>query len=712
MAEASARRESSAQIASQRTWGWLAAFGVTLFLSALLLFTIQPLFAKMVLPRLGGAASVWSIAMVFFQAMLLAGYAYAHLVVRFAGRFGLIAHIAVMGVAFLWLPVAVAEGFGTPPNSNLPFWVLALFAASVGVPFFAVAANAPLLQAWFARTGEPRARDPYFLYGASNIGSFAALLAYPVLIEPLLTLAAQSRLWSIGYAVLMGAVLICGAASTLRWGKAEGAVKADLTSATVRSSGAQRLQWIGLAFLPSALLIAVTAHLSTNIAAAPFLWVLPLAVFLLSFVVAFTENPLIPARSVQLMLPVLVPAAMATVAVSGTFGGLWGIAINLFALFVVAVAWHSALYARRPDAAQLTEFYLFMSVGGVLGGAFTSLVAPAVFDSVAEFPLLLIASLIVVPEMRALVFRRRLLGLTVAGVGALVFAAIGFADKAELRERNFFGVLSTEISGTREFRVLMHGTTVHGAERLADFDLPPPMRPTPLTYYAEDGPLAQGIRMARVAKPGGTLSVGIVGLGTGSLACYSEPSDRWRFFEIDPDVARIARDRRYFNFLSRCAPDAQILAGDARLTLEREANGAFDVLVIDAFSSDAIPVHLLTGEALSLYARKVASDGVVLLHVSNRYLELLSVVAATAKAEGLSGASLIHLRSDEDFTQRLLSSSAVAAIARDPSTLDPFSAAGWKPLVADSSVAGWTDDYSNILGAMLRMQGFLPVPKP
>jgi hypothetical protein len=305
-----------------------------------------------------------------------------------------------------------------------------------------------------------------------------------------------------------------------------------------------------------------------------------------------------------------------------------------------------------------------------------------------------------------MLFRRRATPLTAIGGASLVVIVVALSPDIEHRERNFFGVVSTEVSADGRFRLLMHGTTVHGAEKLAD--LGSAARPEPLTYYAAGGPLASGIQIARRAK--GALSVGVVGLGAGSLACEAEPWDSWRFFEINPAVIRIARDTRYFNFLARCALDAPILTGDARLTLQQEKDGAFDVLVIDAFSSDAIPVHLITGEALRLYAEKIRPDGIVLLHISNRFLELASVVAATAQAEGLPGARMDHVRPPQEYLKSFKMSSEVIALSREPDALAPLLAAGWEALVTDGGVRSWTDDYSNIVGAMLRMQGLTPTP--
>jgi hypothetical protein len=683
--------------------GLLAAFATTLFLSALLLFAVQPLFARMVLPRLGGTPAVWSVAMVFFQAMLLAGYGYAHLLMRHAGLTrAVIIHAFVLIAALPFLPIGIAQGFETPPENGVTLWLLGLLAASIGLPFFAVSANGPLLQAWFSRTGHLNANDPYFLYGASNLGSFLALLAYPVLVEPLLALGEQAWLWTAGYAALIVAMLGCGGLAFAH-SRADATATGDPTEAAA-PSWRQRAEWCLWAFVPSALLVAVTAHLSTNIAAAPFLWVVPLGLYLFTFVLTFQRERLLPHRTVQLMLPAAA-AALLTAFQPTIFGILGGIAVNLFAFFVIAMAWHGELVARRPNAHRLTEFYLFMSLGGVLGGGFTSLAAPVLFDTVLEFPILLAAGLLALPETRSSGWR-----LAASSAAALIVAGLAVADlsgRVEYRERSFFGVTTTAITENGVFRTLAHGTTVHGGERLRDLSPARPGRPEPLTYYQADGPLAEGLKLERARAPGGTLSVGIVGLGTGSLACYAAPGDDWRFYEIDPTVIRVARDPRRFSFLSECAPDAPVVPGDARLTLAREKSGGFDVLVIDAFSSDAIPVHLLTGEALRLYMQKVRPGGVALLHISNRYMELSGVVAATAAANGMAAARRSHLRSKADVVARLWMSSDVVALTRDPARLEPYRHAGWQPLLPSEGIAPWTDDYSNVSAAILRKQGLL-----
>ena len=375
----------------------LAVFAGTLFVSATLLFSVQPMFTKMVLPLLGGSPSVWSVAMVFFQAVLLLGYGYAHALTRWLDpRRTVIVHLLVVAMAFAALPIAIAEGLGRPPGEYAAFWLIGLFAASIGLPFFAVAANAPMLQAWFSRTGHPQALDPYFLYGASNLGSFCALLAYPVLLEPMLTLRDQSRLWSGGFLLLMLLIAACGALLTATMRQAREQPSSDVIAVAVPTRR-ERMTWMALAFVPSALLIAVTSHISTDIAAAPFLWVIPLALFLATFVLTFRTG----GSNVHAWMLRLQPIAVAPLVI-GLMGGeraYWEVAILLdLAMFVIStMICHRELYLRRPDASHLTGFYMWISVGGVLGGICSGLVAPIVFPDVWEYPILIVLALLCRP---------------------------------------------------------------------------------------------------------------------------------------------------------------------------------------------------------------------------------------------------------------------------------------------------------------------------
>jgi hypothetical protein len=685
--------------------GTLVLFGATLFLSALLLFSVQPLFAKMVLPRLGGTPAVWSVAMVFFQAMLLAGYAYAHAIVRYAGlTAGFLIHIAVLAIAVIWLPFQIASGFDQAPESGVAFWLLALFFVSIGVPFFAVSANAPLLQAWFSKTGHRHAHDPYFLYGASNLGSFFALLSYPVLFEPAFAVSEQSRLWFAGYIALCIGVAICGlAVRSFSNGRAKAAYQdAPVQHAEPRPvpTASLRLSWIGLASVPSGLLVAVTAHISTNVAAAPFLWVMPLALFLLTFVITFQRRPIIPHLWMRAALPVIIVAASVSMAGYLPVGIVTESAIHLAAFFVAAMVCHGELVARRPDASHLTEFYLAMSLGGVLGGAFTALLSPVIFTTVLEYPILIAAAMLALPEMRALI--RRMPLIVVPVIVVVVATTLWSGSRTVIdRDRGFFGVLTVSASLDGLNRLFSHGNTVHGAQRVADV-APGAGRPEPLTYYTAEGPLAYAVNSHR-DRLGRPANVGIVGLGVGSLACYAGQGDNWRYYEIDPAVIRVATDPKRFRFLSACTPDAPIIVGDARLTVAREPDGIFDILVIDAFSSDAIPVHLMTREAIAGYVAKLAPGGILVIHISNRYMELRSIIAAIATSENLAGAGLLHRRSPEENAALRATTEAVV-LARSPDDIRHFVDRGWQPF--DASTAGgvraWTDDYSNIIAAIMR----------
>lgn len=729
----------------------LAVFTVTLLLSALLLFIVQPMFAKMVLPRLGGSPAVWSVAMCFFQLTLLAGYAYAHALGRIRRTpQRVIVHLLVLVAASLTLPLGIAEGWDRPPEAGVSLWVLALFAASIGLPFFALSANAPLLQAWFARTGHPHADDPYFLYGASNVGSLLALLAYPLIVEPYASLTGQSHLWSAAFHVLIVFVGISGLMMLLRRSGTSSPmapVQSQTAPAARAVTSVDRLTWMGLAFVPSGLLVAVTAHISTDVAAVPLLWVLPLALFLLTFVITFQKRPII---SHKLMLAIQ-PAIVALLIVSLQFSlrEFWIalLVLNLGAFFVNAMVCHGELVRRRPQASHLTEFYLYMSLGGALGGLFTSLIAPQIFSTVLEYPVMIVLALAARPGMVAALRSRPLkdVGLAAALLAAVVGAqslfgidttkyafwffvgattvfavlmvlsrpmplrlaamacAALFAGHALTpgnfeveHHRGFFGVNKVVVTPDKSVRLLSHGTTLHGAQKLGpELDALPP---DPLTYYHFAGPFADVINAVRQQRP--LKRIGAIGLGTGSLACYRREGESWTFFEIDPLVVKLARDPKYFRFLSDCAPEAKVVVGDARLTLAEAKTASFDLIVLDAFSSDSIPVHLLTREALQMYVQKLSAKGVLLFHVSNKNMDLMPVVGTLADTLGLaafakSGGAV------EPVSKTYKSAARVIALARSADDLGTLpDRADWKKLERGEQRV-WSDDYSNVLAAIM-----------
>src|SRR5262245_15740288 len=562
-----------------------ALFATALFLSALLLFLVQPMFTKMVLPRLGGAPTVWSVAMVFFQAALLVGYAYAHLLVRrLSLGLGALLHLGILAAAALTLPIGIAHGFGVPPASGIELWLIALFGVSIGLPFAVLSASAPLLQGWFAASGHPQAGNPYVLYAASNLGSFAALIIYPILIEPTVSLSQQAQLWSLGFAAL--ALLIAGTSLFTARRPRIAVAGGDAEPASVTD----RLCWLALAAIPSGLFIAVTAYITTDVAAAPFLWVLPLALYLLSFVAVFRERPWIAYENVVRLVPILVTPL--SIGLLGGDRAFWlaMIVINLAAFALLALLCHGALYRRRPAPARLTEFYLWVSLGGVIGGISAALVAPHIFNRIYEYPILLLAALLVLPGMFAggplrwlreagpvlavaalvillqlafdirlpaaaeLPFQVALVALAAVmlvqrrrparflALAALAFVVTGLwqpgFERIETR-RSFFGVHQVSETADGRYRLLYHGTTLHGAERIGDGGAAVP--PEPLTYYYFGGPISESIAAVRGAR-GNLDRVAVVGLGAGSLACHRRQDEQWTFFEIDPDVVRIARD--------------------------------------------------------------------------------------------------------------------------------------------------------------------------
>jgi hypothetical protein len=667
------------------------SFVAALFSSALLLFAVQPIVTRMVLPRLGGSPSVWSVAMVFFQLMLLAGAAYAHVLTRITSPARAVGiHLALIASAALTLPLTIGQGWAAPAE-GAEWWLLRLLVVSFGLPFLALSANTPLLQAWFVRTGHPHSNDPYFLYVASNAGSLVALLSYPVAVEPALRLQEQRLAWSGGFWLQFLLVGLC-AYVVMRF-STKGALPQTGHSSTDAPSRRRLGRWMFLAAVPSGLLVAVTAHISTDVAAAPLLWVVPLAMYLLTWILVFQRRPLLPHRWLLAAQPIAIAALIALMA-SG-ISVLWiTLPGHLLAFFVMSMASHGELARLRPPARHLTTFYLALSAGGLLGGLFAGLAAPLMFSWVAEYPILIALAPLCRPR-RAFAFA--------AGAALLLLVVRLYpADqrRAETR-RSFFGVHKVYDTSDGRYRVLVHGTTVHGAERLvASSGQPPEERPEPLTYYHARSPFARAIAAVREHK-GGLLRVAAIGLGAGSLACYIMPGEMWRFFEIDPIVAAIARDARRFTFLSTCAPDVPIVLGDARLTLAREPNGASDLIIIDAYSSDAIPVHLATREAMAMYQSKLAPDGVIAVHVSNRHLDLTSVVAGIAAANGRKSWKLNFDRHAADDAY-VFSSEVVFVAARAEDLGALTSDANLTPVGPASGQRVWTDDYSNVAGAIAR----------
>ena len=727
----------------------LRVYAGAIFLSAALLFAVQPMFTKMVLPKLGGTPAVWSVAMVFFQAVLLAGYAYAHALTKYLpGKRSIVVHVVVMCAATLFLPLAIASWWGRPPaDATAAFWLLGLFGVSIGLPFFALSANGPLLQAWFARTNHPSASNPYFLYAASNIGSFLALLSYPFVLEPLSTLGQQTRGWAVLFIVLIVLIGWCGWLMLRAPRTEESAVQASTYPPPTWRNAAH---WVVLAAVPSALLVSVTAHISTDIAAAPFMWVIPLALYLATFVIVFSNRPILPHNWMIAVEPLFIVAIAGIIVLDIRQYVLGLLVLNVVAFFVITMVCHGELSRSRPPAQHLTAFYMWMSAGGVIGGIFAGLIAPNVFSWVLEYPLLIVAAVLLRPglEMPSN-WRTQLLWagaiavvaiaaypgiadryvtdqttfyyvigglLVVAGLVSrepLPFAAViavvfiigtAYRPDSEVRQtmRSFFGVHKITETADGAFRVFLHGTTIHGAERLRDEGGEPITgQPPMITYYHPNSPMGVTVKAVR-ARVNGPIKVAVVGLGTGTFACFAERGDSFKFYEIDASVEKLARDPARFRYLEQCAPDIPVVLGDARLTLA-ESPDKYDLIVLDAFSSDAIPVHLMTREAMAIYVSKLAPGGIVMMHISNRHMELASVVAGIAHANGLVSRQNNRVaREGEDDGRYIFTSNVVISAREEKDFGQLLEDEDWTELAIDANQRIWTDDYSNIIGAIAR----------
>jgi hypothetical protein len=728
-------------------------FALTLFLSATLLFVVQPMFAKMVLPLLGGTPAVWNTCMVFYQAVLLVGYLYAHFSTRLLGpRRQAALHLAVLCLPWLVLPIVVAQTWIPPAEGNPIPWLLMLLALSVGLPFFVVSASAPMLQAWFADTDHPAAKDPYFLYAASNLGSMIALLGYPVLLEPGLPLAQQTWAWTGGYGLLM--LLVIGCAVLLWRSRGGGAKRAQDTEPAVDEpqiadpTWPDRLRWLVLSFAPSSLLLGVTTHISTDIAAVPLLWVVPLALYLLTFVLVFARRKPLKHAWILRVQPYLV-VVLGALFFLGAANKIWALLfLHLTTFFVTAMVCHGELARTRPKASRLTEFYIWMSVGGVLGGTFNALVAPNLFPTVIEYPLVIVVACMLRPRTStaAGTARSRWLDFALpAAVGAAAAVLVLSLQAADVRitlvravailapvglvafgsqarpvrfglgvagllvvsllcsgkergllhvERGFFGVIRVRHDLAFNTHTLVHGSTNHGMQ-----SLDPNRRNQPLTYFHRTGPLGDLFEM--LSHRESVKEIGIIGLGTGSIATYGQPGQRITYYEIDPLVERIARDPQYFTFLRDSQAEIEVVLGDARLTLARAPDARYDLLILDAFSSDAIPIHLVTREALRLYLDKLDEEGVLALHISNRYLNLRPVLARLARDAGVAcwvcrdGGISAEEQREGKFT------SVWVVMARRYQHLGTrLEKTRWQPLTAQPDDPLWSDDFSNILAVM------------
>lgn len=721
-----------------------ALFAATLFASAFLMFLIEPMIARVLLPSLGGAPAVWNTCLVFFQAMLLAGYAYAHGATYYLGiRRHIVVHSLLLALPLAVLPIAVKQ---VPPEGlqNPTLWLLGTLLLSIGLPFFVLSTSAAVLQKWFSATDHGSAGDPYFLYAASNLGSFIALMAYPLVVEPTLRLQDQATLWTAGYVVLVLLSLAC-AVVVWRNGAALTVTPAAQDVRAESLSWARRGRWIALAAVPSSLLLAVTNYISTDVASVPLLWVLPLGIYLLTFVIAFGRSTerVCAAASRLMPLSVVLLTLMLIAELASPLGLV--ILVHLVVFLVIATTCHAELASDRPSTQRLTEFFFWTAFGGMLGGLFNALIAPIIFNSIVEYPLVLIAACLLraTPIFRAGRLTRADVAIPLAiggavAVSALVnnqfgslsrFILLGAAvpalftlrQKAHPRRfaasiamillagtltespfgqavyaaRTFFGVNRVRVDEERGYRMIFHGTTLHGMQ-----SLDPARSSEALSYFHRTGPIGQVFEGVPLAST--TPRVAVVGLGVGTLASYRAGTQRWTFYEIDPVIEDIARNDAYFTYMRTCGDACSVITGDGRLSLARAAPQEYGIIVLDAFSSDAVPMHLITREALALYLSKLAPGGVIAFNISNWHLSFQGVLARMASDAGLAA---LWQRDPPDGGSWRVGKfpSEWFIVARDRRDfgrlhLDPR----WVVPQAAADTPLWTDDFSNILSVIRR----------
>lgn len=726
-------------------------FTLTTLVSAFLLFLIQPMFAKMTLPLLGGTPAIWNTALVFYQFILLLGYCYSHIISTYFGfRKQFLLQSGLMLLTLVALPISVSTYSASIAQSNHALWLLGLFAMSIGLPFFTLSTMAPLLQKWFTCTNHPSAQNPYFLYASSNFGSVAALLSYPFIVEPNLGLMNQGILWSVIYLLLVLLVIVC-ISRIWKYGESD---FAESDHKSIKESGSrvaitwfQRVRWIALAFVPTSLLISVTSHISTDLASIPLLWIIPLTLFLLTFIIVFSRNPLIKhvwMLNVQAyLLPVLVALLFF---VFGDFK--MHLIVHVAIFFICAMVCHGELAQSKPPAKHLTEFYLYMSIGGALGGATTAILAPVVFSEVYEYPIGIVFACLIRPLIGA--FNKKVkksdliipLTLSVVSVPALmIFLSYGVENRFALlaaclifvinimstitsrgrpirfafgiaviillsrtivgdlsdhgsvtqveSERSFFAVHKITHDKESGLYFLRHGTTIHGVQEIDQ-----ERWRRPVSYYHENGPAGQFFSKFNVAES--SKDVAVVGLGLGTLVCYKKPDQNWRVFEIDPVVVQIAKNTKYFHYMEECGAEVPVVIGDARQTLRKERDGSYDLLVLDAFSSDSIPMHLLTVEAISMYMQKLKEDGILLMHISSRHFDLAKLIGRQIENTKLHAKVQYFDGSTEN--EVIESPSIWVVVSDDETAVESHTThAGWEDLPDHHDIQVWTDDYSNIL---------------
>jgi uncharacterized MAPEG superfamily protein len=737
-----------------------AVFSIAILSSAFLLFLIEPLVAKMLLPYYGGAPAVWNTCMIFFQAMLLLGYCYSHLLSKKIGlRAQVIVHLVISILPLVFLPIGFDESAAPPSDAEPAYWLLWVLTLNVGLPFFALASVSPILQKWFSGLNHRLSDDPYFLYAASNAGSFLALLSYPLVCERLWTSQELSGLWRYGYLVSVVLIFLCSLVAYQRRAAVSAVPRVALDGAAAGAgaplSFRTALFWVFAAFVPSALMLAVTNHITTNVAAVPLLWVLPLCLYLLTFVMSFARKPPVSLEKVRRLLPFVVLPCMLLLFISIKLELLM-VPVHLALFLVVALACHGELADKRPAKERLTDYYLLISLGGALGGIFVAIVSPMVFKTIVEYPVSLFLALIVMTRFEInrmakggtagdiiapaalavglvlvvaasrwvdiengsliqvlvifvpsalIVFSFRERPWRFALAYGVVLAALWFTIKAGdenriYQGRNFFGAKHISENPEKKVRYLYHGTTLHGAQYIEES-----RQTEPLTYFTRKGPLGDVFEV--LYRQGYDLRIGVIGLGAGTIASYVRKGSRITFYEIDGDILELAGNGRYFSYLDRMEGDGEIVIGDGRLKLKETADKTYDAIIVDAFSSDAIPVHLLTQEAFALYKSKTKDDGTLVFHISNRFLDLRPVLAGNADHLGLECMEKFD-RVSTSGDDPLRHASHYAVLSPEGSAAKQFltQERGWGLLGPDRRTTLWTDRYSNILGLLKLKDAF------
>ncbi|MFO1242644.1 MAG: fused MFS/spermidine synthase [Rickettsiales bacterium] len=729
----------------------LFLYSATIFAGSFLLFLIQPMITKVILPYLGGSAMVWNTAMLFFQTVLLFGYGYAHLTARFLRpRRQATLHLIVVAASLLLMPIGLVPFSQGDPSTTPLFWLIGTLFLSVGLPYFLLSANATLSQHWFAHTGHSKAKNPYALYVTSNIASFIGLLSFPFIVEPRLDFESQAKVWSVVYGIFFCLLASCILGLKRAYALENSATETNKARPVL--AWREKAMWVLLAFAPSSLLQGTTTHILTDIASFPLLWVLPLALYLLTFTIAFSRFSDRATRLCWRIQPVSIILAFLTLVFYASPN--LALVLHLIIFFVLALACHGLLARKKPDPAHLTQYYLWISLGGALGGLFNAILAPLIFTGILEYPLTLALICLLIPTepkswraqivesyptaIFALFIGLLILVKTINGIHELswddittkegIWAVIvqggvtGFfavmvlsSEKKPLcmalsclilyvmmpsltsegdtrlvySERNFFGVLKVRDNKSLNAYTLIHGTTLHGIQSKDETH-----RLTLQAYYFPMHYVYDALSETTRKMP-----FAVVGLGTGILSCVGSEQQHVDLYEIDPAVIEIANDTRYFTYLRDCPPEKNIILGDARIKLEGAADSRYGMMVIDAYNSDSLPMHLMTREALRLYLSKLAPHGILAFHISSRNLDLGPILARLAADAHLPALELAY---EPPRDNKLITPSRWVVMAKDEADLQSLRTndPAWKPLTMPKNGSVWTDHYSNLLEAI------------